>query len=75
MMDETTIPTPYEELISVIELLPELVREKRRRDRLSYAVAAKQIGLSTPTLYNFENRKGQGTAHANTLLAVLRWVG
>lgn len=62
----------YAELVALIEHLPMLCREKRRREGLSVRAAAKLLGFSFSTLSRFENGKDGNMA---TLVAVLRWVG
>lgn len=67
------VPSPYQELVHVLEILPDLVREKRRREGLSVRAAAEQVpGVSFSTLARFENRAG---AHVDNAMALLRWVG
>jgi len=73
MADPGSAPTAYEELARVIELLPDLVREKRRRDQLSIREAARQTGMSFATVSRYEAR--QGDLQVDNLLALLRWVG
>lgn len=62
----------YAEIARVVELLPILVREKRRRDGLSLRAAADQIGVVGSTVMRFEY--GGGIAW-ETVPALLRWVG
>lgn len=62
----------YREVISVIEALPVLVREKRRRLGLSQRDVAKASGAPLNTISRFE--RGQQASSAN-LVRLLRWVG
>lgn len=74
MADECELST-YDELVEVITNLRFLVREKRRRERLSYRAAAEAVGLSGKsgsTLHRFEG--GQDVS-AENLVALIRWVG
>ena len=64
-------PTGYAELISVLEVLPVLVREKRRREGLSLRAAAKATGEVASTLSRFENGVD---VQMTTALSLLRWV-
>lgn len=71
MADECEL-TSYDELIEVITNLRFLVREKRRRERLSIRSAAEQAGLSVhSTVYRFE--RGH-SVHTDTLVPLIRWV-
>lgn len=73
------VPSSYTELVSVLEVLPLLVREKRRRDGLSLRAAARQLGLSASTVNRVEKNEGQGDAEQGVTLSsaitILRWVG
>jgi hypothetical protein len=61
----------YAELVDVLGLLPVLVREARRRRRLSLRAAAAQMGVSPSTAMRIE--EGQDCALSNAV-AVLRWL-
>lgn len=63
--------TPYSELADVIDALPMLCREKRRREGLSQRAAARQIGIAFATVSRFEAGKG---AHLDNAVAILRWL-
>lgn len=65
-------PTGYDELLRVIAVLPDLVREKRRREGLSLRKAEEQTGLSFSTIDRFERRTA--ISSADTLVALLHWV-
>lgn len=66
-------PAPYAELIEVLEALPLLVRETRRRRGLSQRAAAEQVGLeSWATLSRCENGAG---LHMKSIVPLLRWIG
>ncbi|AHH98268.1 transcriptional regulator [Kutzneria albida] len=73
MSDPTSAPTSYEELAHVIEILPALVREKRRRDQLSLRAAGENLGIAASTIMRFETRDGD--VRTDHLLTLLRWVG
>lgn len=66
-------PTSYDELASLVENLPLLVREKRRREGLSIREAARQVGCSFSTLHRFES-SDQGW-NGRLLPDLLRWLG
>ena len=69
MSDELT---SYDELVGIIEALPVLVREKRRRLTLGLRAAADQSGVGMSTISRFEN--GENLSQ-DGLVALLRWVG
>jgi len=63
----------YAEIARVVELLPTLVREKRRRDGLSLRAAGDQTGVAASTLMRFEH--GTGGVSWEKVPVLLRWVG
>lgn len=65
--------TSYAELADVLENLPMLVREKRRRDRLSLHRAGALVGCAASTLMRFE--KGENGIALDTAAALVRWLG
>lgn len=65
-------PTSYEELADVLDNLPLLLRETRRRRGLSLRATAKEVGTSFSTVTRFENGEDIMLSHAS---AVLRWIG
>jgi len=69
MTDELT---GYAELIEIINVLPTLVREKRRRLGLTLRQAEAQCGGGQTTLHRYEKRE---TISQEGLVALLRWVG
>lgn len=72
VVDECEL-TSYAELIEVIANLRFLVREKRRRERLSIRAAAEQAGLSAySTVHRFEFG---AEVQTTTLIALIKWVG
>lgn len=71
MSEPTGRLTTYTELAAVLDALPLLCREKRRREGLSMRAAARQIGCSFSTVHRFEGGKG---AHLDNAAAVLRWL-
>lgn len=64
--------TRYDELLDVLDHLPILVREKRRRDGLSVRAAARGLGVSFSTLSRVEHGEDCSLATARALLG---WVG
>lgn len=70
--NERGAPSTYDELIGVLEALPVLVREKRRRDRLSLRRAAELTGVGFNTISRFE--QGEACSLGNAV-QLLRWVG
>lgn len=71
-MSTDKIPTGYDELISVLDSLPLLVRETRRRRGLSLRAAAPLVGVESTTIHRCE----QGdNLRLNNAVALLRWVG
>lgn len=65
-------PTSYAELIELLDYLPVLVRETRRRKGLSVRAAAQQAGISFATLARAEQGED---LRRSTFVALLRWVG
>lgn len=65
--------TSYGELVSVLDSLPTLVLETRRRHGLTLREAAEKTGVSTNSLNRFE--RGIGGIHSDGLLLLLRFVG
>lgn len=63
--------TTYAELAQVIDLLPVLVRARRRADRLSIRAAAAQAGMSFSTLARVENGEQMS---GESLKALLLWL-
>ena len=64
-------PTSYGELADVLEHLPLLVRESRRRRGLSIRAAAREMGMSFSTVLRYEDG---GNVHLDHAVAMLRWV-
>lgn len=64
--------TSYEELISVLEALPLLVRETRRRRGLSLRAAADAAGTLAANIHRCEQGHGM---HLASVVPLLRWVG
>jgi hypothetical protein len=69
---KTARPASYEDIAAVLDSLPMLVREKRRREQLSVRAAVKQLGFSFSTLHRFE--RGEDCVLSNVVL-MIRWVG
>lgn len=63
--------TTYTELAEVLEAVPLLCREKRRREGLSLRTAGEQMGMSFGTVGRIENRQG---AHLANVVTILRWL-
>lgn len=63
--------TSYSELADVLDSLPMLCREKRRREGLSLREAAKQMGVAFSVVTRFENGTG---VHLDSAKAVLHWL-
>lgn len=68
---KTSTPSPYAELVGVIESVPLLLREARRARGLSLRAAAAQIGIAPATVCRIE--AGTDCALSNAV-AVLRWL-
>lgn len=65
-------PTSYAELADLLESLPFLVAETRRRKGLSIRAAAKELGCSFSTVLRIES----GEDYNSRLLPdLLRWIG
>lgn len=71
-MSDTSELTSYGEILRVLDLLPDLVREKRRRDGLSLRGAEAASGVGMTTIMRFENGHDPSWS---TGIALLRWVG
>jgi len=72
---ETTAPAApasYGELVEVLDLLPVLIREARRRRGLTMRDAAAEIGVSISGVSRWEARVGEPDL-ASTI-KVLRWL-
>ena len=63
----------YEELVSLLESLPLLVREARRRRRMSIRAAAASAGID-PTTFN-RCEQSAVNMQLSTALPLLRWIG
>ncbi len=64
--------TPYTELLAVLECLPLLVREARRRKGHSIRASARVCGMSFSTISRFENRVGD--IQLDGVCALIRYV-
>lgn len=62
----------YTEIVEVLANLRFLVRERRRRERVSLRTLAKITGVTASTIHRFEHGKDVST---EGLLALVRWVG
>ncbi len=65
-------PSSYDELIGVLDALPVLVRETRRRRRLSLRAAGEACGMGFASVQRCESGAG---LHLETVVALLRWLG
>lgn len=63
--------TTYTELAEVLEAVPLLCREKRRREGLSLRTAGEQMGMSFGTVGRIESGGG---AHLHNIVIILRWL-
>jgi hypothetical protein len=61
----------YSEVAEVLDQLPMLCREKRRREELSLREAAAQMGVAFSVVHRFENGTG---VHMDSAKAVLHWL-
>jgi transcriptional regulator with XRE-family HTH domain len=64
--------TTYAELAAVLDSLPLLMREKRRKDRLSVRAAAEQAGVSFMTFSRWE--RGDTGRNVSAVAEMLRWL-
>jgi transcriptional regulator with XRE-family HTH domain len=62
----------YTEIVEVVVNLRFLVRERRRRERLSLRALGRMTGLSASTIVRFEQGNDIST---EGLLTLVRWVG
>lgn len=62
----------YEDVLAVLDALPVLVRETRRRKGQSLREAATASGCSFSTISRCESRKGDPSL--SSIAAILRWV-
>lgn len=67
------LPLTYDEILAVLDALPVLCREKRRRLGLTYRAAGRASGVS----FNAIKRVEDGTADPawTTARSLLRWIG
>lgn len=63
----------YDEIVAVLDALPILVREKRRRDRMSLRAAGDAAGVGFNTLARIEG--GEKHCSLPNAISVLRWLG
>jgi hypothetical protein len=66
-----TRPSSYAELLNVLDSIPVLVREKRRRDGLSIRAAGKASGVDFNAIARAEQGAGMQLGTARALLV---WV-
>jgi len=62
----------YDELAEVLDSLPLLCREKRRRDGISMREAARQMGVSLSVVNRMEAGEGLNLSSARSML---QWLG
>jgi DNA-binding XRE family transcriptional regulator len=65
-------PTSYAELLSVLDALPILLRENRRRTGMSLRSAAREIGVSFATISRLEDGNDASLTNA---MKVIAWLG
>lgn len=65
------VPTSYRELISVLDSIALLCREKRRRNGLSIREAGRQVGVSFATISRMEGGEDVALSTATKLLSWL----
>jgi len=63
--------TSYAELAEVLDALPMLCREKRRRQALSLRAAAREMDVNFSVLQRFENGDG---IHLSNARLILLWL-
>lgn len=71
MTSESGMST-YAELAELLDHLPLLCREKRRREGLSVRTAAEQMRVNYSVIGRFE--RGEGV-HLDNARQILRWLG
>jgi hypothetical protein len=69
---ESAVLPGYDDLIVVLETLPLLIRETRRRKRLSLRAAGEVLGVSASTAMRWERGETVGLG-VEGIVAVLRW--
>lgn len=67
----TAVPSRYADLAAVVEALPMLVREHRRRRGVSLRAAARELGVSFSTLDRIERGEDY---NSRSLPDLLRWL-
>jgi len=71
-MTRNGTPATYDDLIAVLDVLPVLLRETRRRKGLSTREAAAQLGVSFSSVSRWE-RAGQCVPDRPAIIRILRW--
>lgn len=64
-------PASYDDVIAVLEVLPIILRETRRRKGLSTRAAAIQLGMTHATISRWEG--GHHAPGRDAIIRVLRW--
>ena len=70
-MSEGSGLSTYAEMIEVLDALPLLMREKRRRDGISMREAARQMGIGLSVIHRIEGGEG---IHLSNARSALRWL-
>jgi|GEM_PF-3177534 len=70
-MSETTPLTGYDELIELLNAVPTILRETRRRKRMIMAEAGQEIGVAASTIMRWE--KGEAEPGIQGIIKILRW--
>ena len=70
-MSEGSGLSTYAEMMEVLDALPLLIREKRRRDGISMREAARQMGINPAVIHRIENGEG---IHLSNARSVLHWL-
>lgn len=66
------IPESYADLVTVLDALPLLVREKRRSAGLSQRAASREAGMDELAIHRVEKGEGMNVSTARQLLL---WLG
>jgi DNA-binding XRE family transcriptional regulator len=72
-MNEHVYLQSYDEIVEILSSLRLLIREKRRRLRLTQDAAAEAIGMDGSTLCRFE--RGETAPGLPTSIRMIAWLG
>jgi transcriptional regulator with XRE-family HTH domain len=70
-VSDRTAPTPYGEILAVLDALPLIIREARRRKGLSLRRAADEAGVAASTMMRVE--EGVLDCRLDSAKSLLRW--